>query len=106
MQDEFIDDQPPVGTLTPEARESLRRAMADTPATHPDKIAPMKTPITDDAANDSIVKVYETSRRLELDRAALMDALCEIHILSHDYSGEGSIALKAIEAARANFPEQ
>jgi hypothetical protein len=33
-----------------------------------------------------------------------MDALCEIHILSHDYSGEGSIALKAIEAARANFP--
>jgi hypothetical protein len=35
-----------------------------------------------------------------------MDALCEIHILSHDYSGEGSIALKAIEAARANFPTE
>jgi hypothetical protein len=64
----------------------------------------MKTPITDAAANDSIVKVHETSKRLELDRAALMDALCEIHILSYNYSGEGSIALKAIEAARANFP--
>jgi hypothetical protein len=37
MQDEFIDDQPPIGTLTPEARESLRLAMADTPAVHPDK---------------------------------------------------------------------
>jgi hypothetical protein len=40
MQDEFIDDQPPVGTLTPEARESLRLAMADTPDTHPDKLTP------------------------------------------------------------------
>ena len=40
MQDEFIDDQPPVGTLTPEARESLRLAIADTPADHPDKLTP------------------------------------------------------------------
>jgi len=48
----------------------------------------------------------DTARRLELDRAELMDALCEIHILSHDYSGEGSIALKAIESARANFPTE
>jgi hypothetical protein len=40
MQDEFIDDQPPIGTLTPEARESLRLAMEDTPATHPDKATP------------------------------------------------------------------
>jgi hypothetical protein len=39
-QDEFIDDQPLVGTLTPEARESLRLAMADTPDTHPDKATP------------------------------------------------------------------
>jgi hypothetical protein len=31
MQDEFIDDQPPVGTLTPEARESLRLAIESTP---------------------------------------------------------------------------
>jgi hypothetical protein len=112
MQDEFIDDQPPVGTLTPEARESLRRAMADTPATHPDKIAPMNTPITDAALDKwacggtSSETIIPAMRRLELDRAALMDALCEIHILSYDYSGEGSIALKAIEAARANFPEQ
>jgi hypothetical protein len=37
MQDEFIDDQPPVGTLTPEARESLRLAIADTPSDHPDR---------------------------------------------------------------------
>jgi hypothetical protein len=71
----------------------------------------MKTPITDAAsvdtdAFDSPDKARDFARRLELDRAALMDALCEIHILSHDYSGEGSIALKAIEAARANFPEQ
>jgi hypothetical protein len=73
----------------------------------------MKTPITDAAemtgfptprvATDGWVS-SDFARRLELDRAALMDALCEIHILSHDYSGEGSIALKAIEAARANFP--
>ena len=37
MQDEFIDDQPPIGTLTPEARESLRLAIADTPSDHPDR---------------------------------------------------------------------
>ena len=37
MQDEFIDDQPPVGQLTTDARESLRLAIADTPADHPDK---------------------------------------------------------------------
>jgi hypothetical protein len=61
----------------------------------------MKTPITD-AADD--YQIRAVAQKLELDRAALMDALCEIHILSHDYSGEGSIALKAIEAARANFP--
>jgi hypothetical protein len=67
----------------------------------------MNTPITDCCKNMLYGTVpAEIARRLELDRAALMDALCEIHILSHDYSGEGSIALKAIEAARANFPEQ
>jgi hypothetical protein len=83
----------------------------------------MKTPITDAVYPPDIIdreyaakgdtygwgtltKMRDTARRLELDRAALMDALCEIHILSHDYSGEGSIALKAIEAARANFPER
>jgi hypothetical protein len=38
MQDEFIDDQPPVGTLTDEARASLAAAIADTPADHPDKV--------------------------------------------------------------------
>jgi hypothetical protein len=72
----------------------------------PIQLAPMKTPITDAAAllfYDAYA-MADLARRLELDRAALMDALCEIHILSHDYSGEGSIALKAIEAARANFP--
>ena len=37
----------------------------------------MNTPITDWAANESIVKVYETSKRLETDRAALLDALLE-----------------------------
>jgi hypothetical protein len=75
----------------------------------------MKTPITDAAefpahqatrfhyGEDPLVDA-SLARLLEADRAALMDALCEIHILSHDYSGEGSIALKAIEAARANFP--
>ena len=76
----------------------------------------MNTPITDkfiaglpteydcSDASDNKFATEDFARRLELDRAALMDALCEIHILSHDYSGEGSIALKAIEAARANFP--
>jgi hypothetical protein len=69
----------------------------------------MKTPITDEAmkycfGDDREFIPVDLARRLELDRAALMDALCEIHILSHDYSGEGFIALKAIEAARANFP--
>jgi hypothetical protein len=37
MNDEFIDDQPPIGAITPEARESLRLAIADTPADHPDR---------------------------------------------------------------------
>jgi hypothetical protein len=37
MQDDFIDDQPPIGTLTDDARESLRLAIADTPADHPDR---------------------------------------------------------------------
>ena len=37
MQDEFIDDQPPIGQLTDDARESLRLAIADTPADHPDR---------------------------------------------------------------------
>jgi hypothetical protein len=40
MQDEFIDDQPPIGQLTDDARESLRLAMEDTPADHPDKLTP------------------------------------------------------------------
>jgi hypothetical protein len=40
MQDEFIDDQPPVGTLTDEARESLRLAIESTPDTRPDKATP------------------------------------------------------------------
>jgi hypothetical protein len=76
----------------------------------------MKTPITDAEIEelsadkysdvDAYMAMSKHARRLELDRAALMDALCEIHILSHDYSGEGSIALKAIEAARANFPTE
>jgi hypothetical protein len=76
----------------------------------------MKTPITDAEIEelsadkysdvDAYMAMSKHARRLELDRAALMDALCEIHILSHDYSGEGSIALKAIESARANFPTE
>ena len=34
--DEFIDDQPPIGVLTPDARESLAAALAATPEDHPD----------------------------------------------------------------------
>jgi len=63
----------------------------------------MNTPITDAATSFGCVRA-ELARRLELDRAALMDALCEIHIVSHACSVEGAMALKAIEAARANFP--
>lgn len=37
MNDEFILDQPPVGVMTDEARESLRLAIESTPDTHPDK---------------------------------------------------------------------
>ena len=84
--------------VSPDPRRLQRHA--------PLQLSPMKTPITDAAAllfYDAYA-MADVARRLELDRAALMDALCEIHILSHDYSGEGSIALKAIEAARANFP--
>ena len=53
--------------------------MADTPADHPDKIA-LKTPITDDYFENRIGRPGEgtpamLARRLELDRAALMEAL-------------------------------
>jgi hypothetical protein len=40
MQDEFIDDQLPIGQLTDEARASLAAAIADTPQDHPDKLKP------------------------------------------------------------------
>jgi hypothetical protein len=71
----------------------------------------MNTPITDAAGKayangGALSDLLRKMSAIELDRAALMDALCEIHIVSHDYSGEASIALKAIEAARANFPDQ
>ena len=79
----------------------------------------MNTPITDAAANDSIVKVYETSKRLELDRAALMEALLACvawtyRVVDLEVSGSMQIAQKAsieiaesvLAAARANFPTE
>lgn len=41
--DEFIDDQPPIGVLTDDARESLRLAIASTPENHPDKMKTIST---------------------------------------------------------------
>ena len=64
----------------------------------------MNTPITDAAANESIAKVYETSKRLELDRAALMESLQEIHHESDMGSFAENRAFSALAAARANFP--
>lgn len=74
----------------------------------------MKTPITDDAANDSIVKVYETSKRLEIDRAALMEALEDLIDSPQPDEREGEFgrgttprkrAAAALTTARANFPQ-
>ena len=65
----------------------------------------MNTPITDAAANDSIVKVSETSTRLELDRAALMEALEDILNDGFDHGGPKiKAAQSALATARANFP--
>ena len=69
----------------------------------------MNTPITDAAANESIVKVYETSKRLETDRAALMEALERItRVASVELTGRRDDVLdqskSALSAARDNFP--
>jgi hypothetical protein len=85
----------------------------------------MKTPITDVAAqtitidcDDSCVQIYVyesdtlyegelvpafVSRRLELDRAALMEALERIERFSSDGWAK-AVAEDALAAARANFP--
>ena len=68
----------------------------------------MKTPITDSAANDSIVKVYETSKRLETDRASLMEALEDLVSAGGNYCDLLNAADKSrriLAAAKANFPQ-
>ena len=70
----------------------------------------MKTPITDAFVldNEFMPKTCDClnlASKLELDRAALLEALCEIHIVSHSCSIEGAIASKALASARANFPD-
>jgi hypothetical protein len=76
----------------------------------------MKTPITDRLAGpagnfvrNAHVLHASHARRLELDRAALMDALQ--HIASRDWienalnpQDAAGIAERALAAARANFP--
>ena len=72
----------------------------------------MKTPITDAAAEmagefcgDSEVVNAPVARRLELDRAALMEVLERIRKFTSD-RWVIETAEDAIDAARANFPEQ
>lgn len=76
----------------------------------------MKTPITDRLANPAgdfvrNTKVVHVShaKKLELDRAALMEALRNLvnmteHLVSED-TGCLPEARSALSAARANFPE-
>jgi len=75
----------------------------------------MKTPITDAAefpadqatrchyGEDPLVDA-SLARRLELDRAALMEALEEIANRQEIEYGAEQIAKDALSAARANFP--
>jgi hypothetical protein len=70
----------------------------------------MKTPITDKLAGQAAnfvrnAQVLHAShaRRLELDRAALMEALDRIEKLSID-GWASSVAEDALTNARANFP--
>jgi hypothetical protein len=71
----------------------------------------MKTPITDAAIKEYIANgqpdrtIGRPMARLELDRAALMDALAEIHQNSEMGSFAENKAWDALSAARANFPE-
>jgi len=73
----------------------------------------MKTPITDAvvASEDSLEHEGYVwidpalARRLELDRAALMEALEEIHQESEMGSFAENKAWDALSSARANFPE-
>jgi hypothetical protein len=68
----------------------------------------MKTPITDAAwdrwvAEGLAIKFMDSHRRLELDRAALMEALERIERLSSDGWAK-AVAEDALDSARANFP--
>lgn len=63
----------------------------------------MKTPITD--AVRSADHLIDTARRLELDRAALMEALADM-VSDHEQLSCATLqfARAALAAARANFP--
>ena len=69
MTDEFIDDQPPIGTLTPEARESLRLAIESTPADHPDRARHTPGPWTVDQyrCGDKELIVSEAGAVIDID---------------------------------------
>jgi hypothetical protein len=59
-QDEFIDDQPPIGRLTPEARESLRLAIESTP---PGQLAKWRpTFVTSAIVNETIANLTIEAR--------------------------------------------
>jgi hypothetical protein len=69
----------------------------------------MNTPITDAAslhtdAFDSPAKAREFARRLETDRAALMEALQEIYHEADMGSFAEQRSYLALSAARGNFP--
>ena len=53
----------------------------------------------------TLYEMRNTARRLELDRAALMEALVEIHQESEMGSFAENRAWDALTAARANFPK-
>ena len=76
----------------------------------------MKTPITDAAKWINVYPEYhegatryvdsDLARRLELDRAALMEALELLLSGAHDYQTGIEEARIALAAARANFPTE
>ena len=74
----------------------------------------MKTPITDKAFADaakvnpspSLMNLGIVSRRLELDRAALMEALeAAENLIYPEWHKVAAEIRRTIDAARANFPD-
>lgn len=63
------------------------------------------TPETDAAANESIVRVYETSQRLERERGALLDSLDTLTLVIGLTPVKGNLEAlqEAVDRARATI---